>query len=236
MSSYTYKQNSEPRYVQQVENYWIGREVGDVFVCPNVSLFRLIGSAVGKLKGKRVLEIGFGLGADIKECHRRGALVTGLDLNPKYVKAIKKSNKIEAYVFNAGVDQIPSNNSYDLIYSRDTINYLPDDQLNHFFDQCCQKLNTDGKLIIQFIEKDFKLIVDEKRSPKNFSINFLKNYEPSSIYNEHNPIRQLSAEDILAIAKKNSLIESGSKIHLQSYDLAENEIRVDRYLIFREAT
>ena len=236
MSSHIAKQTLQSDYMQKVEDYWIDRELGDVFVCPNVSLFRLIGSAVGKLKGKRILEVGFGLGADIKECQRRGALVTGLDLNPKYVEALRKFNKIEAYVFNAGLDQIPSNNSYDLIYSRDTIYYLSDDQLSHFFDQCCQKLTTTGKLIVQFIEKDFKLIVDETKSTKNFTVNFLKNYDSETIYNKDNPIRQLAAEDILSIAKKNDLKTGGSKIHLQSYDLEEKEIRVDRYLIFSKAS
>ena len=52
-----------------------------------MSLFRLIGGIFGSLKSKCILEVGFGQGADLMECRRRGADVVGLDLNPKCVKS-----------------------------------------------------------------------------------------------------------------------------------------------------
>lgn len=228
------KNQSDRKSHTKVENFWINRELGDTFVCPNVSLFRLLGSVIGKLDGKKVLEVGFGLGADIKECKRRGAQVQGLDLNPEYVKNLKANHDIEAYVFKAGVDNIVSNVFFDLIYSRDTIYYLTNEQIDQFFWQCYRSLEKDGSMIIQFIEKDFKRDPDKKNKLKNFEKNFLSNYEPAKIYDEDNPIRLLLTDELVSLAEKNNFSLLGSKLHLQSYDLNENEIRVDKYLIFKK--
>ncbi len=52
--------------MDQIEEYWkTMKPTSDLFHSPNVSLFRLIGSAFGSLKNKNVLEIGFGYGADL---------------------------------------------------------------------------------------------------------------------------------------------------------------------------
>ena len=57
------------------------------------------------------------------------------------------------------------------------------------------------KTYCSIYREGFKLIVDETKSTKNFTVNFLKNYDSETIYNKDNPIRQLAAEDIL-LAKK----------------------------------
>ena len=80
-------------FASEVNSYWIGKEKDSPFSCPNVSLFRLIGGAVGSIQSKRVLKIGFAHGADLMECKRRGADVIGLNLNPNYVDIVKAESQ-----------------------------------------------------------------------------------------------------------------------------------------------
>ena len=221
-------------FASEVNSYWIGREQESIFSCPNVSLFRLIGGAVGSIQSKRVLEVGFAHGADLMECKRRGADVFGLDLNPNYVEIVKAESKCDVRAFRAGADAIPFDYSFDLIYSRDTICYLTDEELKQFFSQCSDKLNSDGKLIIQFIETDLRLSSSAIKGIQNFEINFLNQYVPHQIHSDANPIRFLVADELIAIARSLNLQLVGSKRMLQSYDLNEEEIRVDKYLIFKQ--
>ena len=155
-------------FATEVDSYWVGKEKDSPFSCPNVSLFRLIGGAFGGLKSKRVLEVGFAHGADLMECKRRGADVVGLDLNPNYVETVKTESQCDVRVFRAGTDTIPFDCEFDLIYSRDTICYLTDEELKQFFGQCADKLEPNGRLIVQFIETDLKLNPSAKKKQPKF--------------------------------------------------------------------
>ena len=99
--------NVDLSFTSEVNSYWIGKERDSSFSCPNVSLFRLIGGAVGSIKSKRVLEVGFAHGADLMECKRRGADIVGLDLNHNYVETVKTESQCDVRVFRAGTDAIP---------------------------------------------------------------------------------------------------------------------------------
>ena len=92
--------------MKNAREYWIDKKT-TVFTCPNVILFRLIGGLFQSIANKNILEVGFGHGADIMECHRRGALVKGLDLNPHYVCEIQEKTNIIVKTFCAGEDEIP---------------------------------------------------------------------------------------------------------------------------------
>ena len=214
------------------DSYWINREYDSVFACPNVSLFRLIGGAIGSLSEKKVLEVGFAHGADLMECKRRGAKVYGLDVNLKYVESVAKEYTCDVRQFRAGTNEIPFNHKFDLIYSRDTIYYLTDKELEQFFSQCNASLGDNGTLIVQFIETDLRLQADRERESETFDINFLSNYEAHQIHSDENPVRFLSADSVAALANKCNFTLKGSKRMLQSYDLHEHEIRVDKYLVF----
>lgn len=218
--------------MRKVEAYWIGKEQELPFNCPNLSLFRLIGGTLGSVDNKRVLEIGFGHGADLVECNRRGADVFGLDLNPKYVENIKSSYQFDVRQFRAGFDEIPFDGKFDLIYSRDTIYYLSDANLSQLFEQCVQKIADNGTLIVQFIETDLKLSESATKNTHNFDINFLSHYVPHRIHGDVNPIRFLKADDVIENAKNNNFKLVGTKRMIQSYDLHESEFRVDKYLVF----
>lgn len=223
-------------FQSEVDSYWIGRENEALFACPNVSLFRLIGNFIGSLERKQVLEIGFAHGEDLMECKRRGADVVGLDLNPTYVETVKKRYKCDVRQFRAGTDAIPFNKEFDLIYSRDTICYLTDQELFHFFLDCFKNISSHGNLIIQFIETDLFLKSAATKDTQNFDIDFLHEYEAHRIHSEINPIRFLYPDNVISIAEANGFVLVGTKTMLQSYDLHEAEIRVDKYLLFNKLT
>ena len=222
-------------FANEVDAYWLDRDNESVFTCPNVSLFRLIGSAGGSLSNKQVLEVGFGNGADLMECKRRGADIAGLDLNPKCVEKVRAESQCDVRQFRAGSDDIPFEQAFDLIYSRDTIYYLTDIELSQFFVQCSENLTNNGTLIVQFIETDLKLKEGVSQSTQYFDAEFLSQYEPHLICTEVNPIRFLVADDVIRIAESNALTLVGTKKLIQSYDLHESEFRVDKYLVFARA-
>ena len=95
-------------------------------------------------------------------------------------------------------------------------------------------MNFDGRFIIQFIETDLRLSSDAIKGIQNFDINFLNQYVPHQIHSDANPIRFLVSQELIAIAKSLNLQLVGSKRMLQTYDLNEEEIRVDKYLMFRQ--
>lgn len=221
-------------FKDKVDKYWINRVDNDVYACPNVSLFRLIGSVVGKsLFDKKILEVGFGYGADLIECKRRLADVVGLDLNKNFVDTVKEISNCDVRQFRAGVDTIPFEQKFDLIYSNDTIYYLSDNELEHFLRQCALALKKDGKLIVSFIETDLRKKDQHLIISEDFELNFLNKFEQFCITERENPIRFLSADAVIAIAENCGLALIAVKKLLESYDLQEAEIRVNKYVVFQ---
>ena len=82
-----------------------------------------------KQRGKKVLEIGCGLGTDLLQFARNGAIVTGVDLTPRSIELTKKRFEIynlpgEFKVVNA--EELPfEDNSFDFVYSHGVIHHTP---------------------------------------------------------------------------------------------------------------
>jgi len=112
--------------------YWKSLKLGNGSSCPNVALFRLFGFSGLNIEGKRVLEIGFGAnrGADLVECKTRGAIAYGVDINDSYIESFRRNYPdIHVATMNAGLDSFPFDTKFDLIYHRDVIYYLSDNQI-----------------------------------------------------------------------------------------------------------
>ena len=90
-------------------------------------------------------------------------------------------------------------------------------------------------MIVQFIETDLKLRSNKKKKFENFNVSFLSNYEVHQIHSDENPVRFLSVDSVTSLANKCNFVLKHSKMMLQSYDLHEHEIRVDKYLVFDRA-
>ena len=221
----------ERNFSDKVDNFWINKPVSTHHVCPNVSLFRLIGSVIGNVEQKKILELGFAHGSDLLECERRGAQVFGLDLNKNYISSVSQFTEAKLQLFRAGTDTIPFGVHFDLIYSIDTIYYLTDSELEQLFRQFCLNLMPQGHIIVQFIETDLKC--EESKISENSDLDFLDNYKPHRIHAEKNsPIRHLKSNEVAAIAMRCGLQLTGSKRQLSSYNLNESEIRVEKFLVF----
>ncbi len=216
--------------MDKIANYWIKKPL-DKNQCPNVSLFRFVGSLLGSLKKKKVLEIGFNTGSDLIECKKRGAIIYGTDINPNAVIKINLDDKSKIRVSRCGVDKIPFNEKFDLIYSRDTIYYLTDDEILFFFKDAFKKIKDNGILIIQFIEKDLLLRNQDFEDDINFELFQSAKVEP--IFTASNPIKFLSSKRLIQSARSANFEIVASKRMIQSYDLQENKFRVDRYLAFK---
>ena len=81
-------------------------------------------------RGKRVLEIGCGLGTDTLQFLRAGAEVTALDLSGRSVGLAQQRARYEGYralFLNADAEGLPfADGSFDLVYSWGVLHHTPD--------------------------------------------------------------------------------------------------------------
>ena len=99
------------------------------FVEPHIPKF----ADFNKWKGKKVLEIGCGIGTDTINFARAGAFITAVELSPKSLEIAKKrakvfgfQNKIKLYLANAEeLSTVVPVKPYDLIYSFGVIHHSP---------------------------------------------------------------------------------------------------------------
>ena len=220
--------------MNKASNYWLERPLGNAFACPNVSLFRLIGSFLPSLEGLNCLEIGFGHGADLVECASRGGKIFGLDLNPIYVNNMYSKTGSPTETFYAGKDRIPFEPQFDLIYSRDTIYYITDNEISFFLKDCYLKLKKSSYLIVQFLEKDYVLNNAEKSNCSEFETGFLKNYSEKNHFEPDNPIRLLNPSSLIKLGADAQLECAGSKLQIETYGSDLEKLRVNRYLVFQK--
>ena len=216
--------------------YWNEIRLGEGYACPNVSLFRLLGYAGVSLANKKVLEIGFGgnRGMDLLECKKRGAQIWGVDINQSFIDEFHKSNpKVLVGLMNAGVDEFPFDVNFDLIFHRDVIYYLSDEQIEFHFQKSFASLNEGGYLAFQFIENDLNIDA-EKLTQKSKKLNFdiLKNACTKKMFRgEINPLRILDIDWLIELANKCGFNLISTKTHIESYTLNESVFRIDRYLL-----
>ena len=159
---------------QDTIQYWNQLRLDEGFSCPNVSLFRFLSYGGVALKNKKVLEIGFGAnrGKDLLECQTRGAQVYGVDINYSYIENFQTINpKVPTKLMNAGTDEFPFDVNFDLIFHRDVIYYLTDEQIEFHFTKSYANLNDGGHLVFQFIENDLTIdAINQKQISKR--VNF----------------------------------------------------------------
>src|ERR1700678_3595897 len=82
-------------------------------------------------KGKQVLEIGLGQGADSEQIIRRGAIWSGLDLSPESISRVATRLRLRGLPYdrlacgNARSMPFPDN-SFDLVFSHGVLHHIPD--------------------------------------------------------------------------------------------------------------
>jgi ubiquinone/menaquinone biosynthesis C-methylase UbiE len=109
-----------------------GRNAFDEHECVRYKLEPYIPEFAGfnRAVGKRVLEIGVGLGADHKRFAEAGAILTGVDLTPRAVS--QTSRRLELYGLKSDLSVADAerlsfpDNSFDVVYSWGVIHHSPD--------------------------------------------------------------------------------------------------------------
>lgn len=108
---------------------------------------------MGDIKGRKVLEIGFGTGAHLAWLARRGAIVTGVDISPERVRAAKDLMESEGLSGNVSVmcqdimaTDLPEE-AFDIIYGHDILMYMGGDY-PPFAQKAYSMLKEGGKLIV----------------------------------------------------------------------------------------
>lgn len=85
-----------------------------------------------RYKGKRVLEVGFGLGTDLMSFARAGAECFGIDLTPAHVAATSRRLRLGTLPVRLGLadaELLPfKSNSFDAVYSFGVLHHTPDTQ------------------------------------------------------------------------------------------------------------
>ena len=160
--------------IDEVEEYWSRRpcnvrhsllEVGTreyfdqvaerrEIVEPHVGQF----AEFNRWAGKKVLEIGCGIGTDAVNFAEHGAIYTGIDLSKESVKLTKK--RFEVYnlngrIFDANAEELSDvleGEKFDLIYSIGVIHHTVNPQV--IIDQLKDHLTEDGEIKIMLYAKD----------------------------------------------------------------------------------
>lgn len=108
-----------------------------------------------KFSGKRLLEIGCGLGTDLLQFARGGARVTGVDLTPASVDLVKKRFAmygLTAETQVADAEHLPfSDNSFDVVYSFGVLHHTPNTQ--KAIDEVYRVLKRGGRAIIMLYHR-----------------------------------------------------------------------------------
>lgn len=211
------------------KNYWKKQKIKKFNACPNVSLFRFLSEYGFKYLNKKVLELGFFHGADLLEFKKRKSDVYGIDINIDAVKNLrKKISKSKIYQTDLSKNKIPFKINFDLIFSRDFIYYLDENEIKSHFNDVSEKLKSNGLYLFQFIEKD---LVYSKNKFHGYS--FRKMSLNSSFAEKNNPVKFYSTKFFYKFFKKNFDLV-GKKILIESYGIDEKKIRVNKYLLCKK--
>ncbi len=138
------------------KSYWEEKKLKKLHAAPNVSLFRFLGEYGFKFKNKKILELGFFHGADLLEFKKRESKIFGIDINASAVKKLQQIiPKKQVKQIDLGINKIPFLEKFDLVYSRDFIYYLNNNEIIFHLINFFNSLKKGGLYLFQFIEKDF---------------------------------------------------------------------------------
>jgi SAM-dependent methyltransferase len=209
------------------KKYWKNINPKNYGAAPNVSLFRFLGEYGFDFKNKKVLEVGFFHGADLMEFKKRKSAVYGLDINKKAVEILKKKI-LQSHVkqSDCGKEKIPFSLKFDLIYSRDFMYYLDENEMLFHFKDAYRSLKKGGLFLFQFLEKDLIL---KKKTKKRY--NFEKNYVSKKFAEKKNNVKYYNENFFKQFIVKSKFKNIGKKFLIESYGTKEKKIRINKYLL-----
>lgn len=107
-------------------------------------------------RGKRVLEIGLGLGADSEQIILRGAIWSGIDLTPESVDRVTRRLSLRNLPYEhievSSVCALPfESNSFDVVFSHGVLHHVP--QIHKAQAEICRVLKPNGLLVAMVYAK-----------------------------------------------------------------------------------
>jgi SAM-dependent methyltransferase len=215
------------------KSFWSDRTEAFGRTSSNASLFRFFGQGGFDFADKKVLEIGFGFGADLLEAERRGAEIYGIDISARAVDAmVQKTGRPNFRLGDVTRAPIDFPMPFDAIYCRDTIYYFTDDEIGTFARHCHAALAPAGILVIQFIQGNYR----RKTASDPASVGPVRWEEwemLDGVFHPDNPIRILAPEDVVRFLTAAGLTLTGKKTMWETYGIREEIMQCNRYLMFR---
>jgi SAM-dependent methyltransferase len=107
-------------------------------------------------KGKKVLEIGLGQGADAEQIVRRGGLYSGIDLTEESVRRVKMRFALKGLVYEnieqASALEIPfPDDTFDIVFSHGVLHHIP--EIRKAQSEIARVLKPHGRLIAMLYAK-----------------------------------------------------------------------------------
>ncbi|WP_420547781.1 class I SAM-dependent methyltransferase [Curvivirga sp.] len=142
-----------------------------------------------KYKGKKVLEIGCGMGGMAMQWAKAGALLTAVDLNPTSITQTKRRfelHNLEGNVFEADGNKLPfEDGEFDYVYSWGVLHHSPD--LKRSLDEMMRVLKPGGEFgLMLYRRKSFlqKYMIDYLEGFLHYEQNFLGPLDLASRYTD----------------------------------------------------
>ena len=114
-----------------------------------------------KHKGKKILEVGVGLGTDSLQYAKNGTICSGIDLTERAIELTTKrfkQNNLKGNFVSASFTDIPFNdNTFDIVYSFGVLHHSEETQEG--IDEIHRVLKPGGKIIIMLYFKGFKYYI-----------------------------------------------------------------------------
>jgi SAM-dependent methyltransferase len=213
------------------KDFWSDRKEAYGRTSSNATLFRFFGQLGFEFTGKKVLEIGFGFGADLLEAQRRGAHVHGLDISPLALESFQAREGLSTVrVGDVTAEPIGFGGAFDAIYSNDTIYYFCDSDLVRFARHCFDALKPDGRLVVQFIQGSFARDGDGMSSARPVELSHWRDIH--GVLHQDNPIRLLDPDKVVAILAEVGFQLVGKKTVWETYGIREEVMQCSRFLAF----
>jgi len=141
-------------------------------------------------KGKQVLEIGLGQGADSEQIIKRGAVWSGLDLTPESVARVQTRLSLRQLphqsVKQGSVLQIPYvDNSFDIVFSHGVLHHVPD--ILAAQREIHRVLKPDGELIVMLYARrslNYLISIGIVRRLGLLAL-YPTNLDPGGIFSQH---------------------------------------------------
>jgi ubiquinone/menaquinone biosynthesis C-methylase UbiE len=126
---------------------WVGRLQNRLFFQPQYSMqAQAVVSVTGSGTGRRLLDVGCGMGLRLIELRKQGFEVEGVDFQPAVVEYLQKQLGIPAVCSGAGkLDQVFRPESFDVITAFYVLEHVPD--VHKVLESCWRLLRPGGWLV-----------------------------------------------------------------------------------------